>query len=103
MESGVLDDVDVIIGAHTQPRYKAGEIICRYNEMYGSGDFFEVHLKDSGGHAASPHRSHDVITTAMQIINAFQCVKSRETPPLKSSVVDLSVLQESEDCKPGKK
>ena len=89
MDSGVLDDVDVIIGAHTQPRYPAGTVIYRYNEMYGSGDFFEVHLKGVGGHAAAPQNAHDVITTAAQIINAYQCVKARECAPLKSSVVSI--------------
>lgn len=92
MESGVLDDVDVIIGAHTQPRYKAGTVICRHNEMYGSGDFFEIKIKGNGCHAASPNLGKDVIVTAAQIVEAFQNVRSREISPLRSGVVSITSI-----------
>lgn len=89
IDSGVLDDVDVMIGAHSQPLYKAGQIGCKYGDAFASGDFFEVHLKGTGSHAASPHKGKDVITTAMEMINALQNIRSRELPPLKSAVISV--------------
>lgn len=89
MDSGVLDDVDVMIGAHSQPLYNAGQIGCKYGDAFASGDFFEVKLKGTSSHAASPHKGKDVITTAMEIINALQNIRSRELPPLKSAVLSV--------------
>lgn len=89
IDSGILDDVDVMIGAHSQPLYKAGQIGCKYGDAFASGDFFEVRLKGIGSHAASPHKGKDVITTAMEMINALQNIRSREIPPLKSAVISV--------------
>lgn len=89
LDSGVLDDVDAMIGAHSQPLYHAGQIGCKYGDAFASGDFFEVHLKGVGSHAASPHRGKDVITTAMEMIGALQNIRARELPPLKSAVLSV--------------
>lgn len=89
MESGVLDDVDAIIGAHAQPLYLAGQIGCKYGDAFASGDFFEVKLSGVGSHAASPHLGTDVCTTAAEIINAIQNIRARELPPLKSAVISI--------------
>lgn len=93
MESGVLDDVDVIIGAHAQPLYQAGEIGVKYGEAFASGDFFNVKIKGSGCHAASPHRGNDVIMTAVSVIDALQKIVSREVPPLKTAVLSVCSIQ----------
>lgn len=89
MESGVLDDVDAMIGAHAQPLYKAGQIGCKYGDAFASGDFFEVHLKGTGTHAASPHKGKDLITTAAEMISALQNIRARELPPLKTAVFSI--------------
>mgnify|MGYP001073842731 CR=1 FL=1 len=89
MESGVLDDVDAVIGAHSQPLYLAGQIGCKYGDAFASGDFFEVNLKGSGSHAASPHLGKDVIVTAAEMISAIQNIRSRELPPLKNAVISV--------------
>ena len=89
MESGVLDDVDAMIGAHAQPLYKAGQVGCKYGDAFASGDFFEVKVKGVGCHAASPHRGKDVITTAMEMIGALQNIRARELPPLKTAVLSV--------------
>ena len=96
MESGVLDDVDVIIGAHAQPIYKAGQIGVKYGDAFASGDFFEVKLTGVGSHAASPHKGKDAITTAMQIIEAYQNIRSRELPPLKTAVISVCSINAGE-------
>lgn len=89
MESGVLDDVDAIIGAHAQPLYSAGQIGCKYGDAFASGDFFEVKLRGVGSHAASPHLGKDVCVTAAEMINAIYHIRARELPPLKSAVISI--------------
>lgn len=89
VDSGVLDGIDGIFGAHAQPLYKAGQVGCKYGDAFASGDFFEVKIKGAGCHAASPHRGKDVICTALQIIEAIQHIRSRELPPLKTGVISV--------------
>lgn len=92
VESCVLDGVDAMIGAHAQPLYRAGQIGVKYGEAFASGDFFEVKIKGPGCHAASPHRGKDVLVTAMEIMNAFQLMRAREVPPLKSAVISVCYM-----------
>lgn len=89
VDSGILDGIDAIFGAHSQPLYEAGHIGCKFGDAFASGDFFEAKITGQGCHAASPHRGKDVITTAMEIINAIQLIRSRELPPLKTGVISV--------------
>lgn len=88
-DSGVLDGIDGIFGAHSQPLYKAGQVGCKYGNAFASGDFFEVKVTGPGCHAASPHRGKDVITTAMEMLQAIQLIRSRELPPLETAVISV--------------
>ena len=89
VDSGVLDGVDAIFGAHCQPQYPAGVMGCRYGNFFASGDFFEVKLKGRGCHAASPHKGNDLIPIAMEMIQAIQNIRSREIPPMKTAVISV--------------
>lgn len=93
VDSGALGEVDVLIGSHAQPLYRAGQIGVKYGEAFASGDFFEVKLTGEGCHAASPHRGKDLLATAAEIISAFQVMRAREVPPLKSAVVSVCYIQ----------
>lgn len=88
-DSGVLDGIDAIFGAHSQPLYEAGQIGCKYGDAFASGDFFEVKLTGPGCHAASPHRGKDIICTALEMIEAIQHIRSRELPPLETAVISV--------------
>ena len=89
VDSGVLDDVDAMFGAHAQPLYNAGHVGCKYGDAFASGDFFEVKLTGPGCHAASPHKGKDLITTAAEMVSAIQNIRTREVPPLKTAVISI--------------
>lgn len=89
MENGILDDVDIMLGAHTHPDYEAGKIIVKHDEIFASGDFFDVTITGKGGHGAYPHQCSDVITTANLVISAFQNIISREINAVKSGVLSI--------------
>ena len=61
----------------------------RYGSFFASGDYFEVKLKGSGCHAASPHKGKDLISIAMEMIQAIQNIGSREIPPMKTAVISV--------------
>lgn len=91
-ESGVLDDVDYMIGGHCQPLYQAGQVGMRHGEAFASGDFFEIELTGKACHAASPHLGTDVISAAAEIVSALQAIRSRELPPLKPGVISVTSI-----------
>lgn len=92
VESGVLDGIDGIFGAHSQPMYTAGQFGYNRGPAFASGDLFEIKVKGSGCHAASPHKGNDVICTAMEMIDAIQRIRSRELPPLRTAVISICYI-----------
>ncbi|KAL0421299.1 UNVERIFIED_CONTAM: IAA-amino acid hydrolase ILR1-like 4 [Sesamum latifolium] len=68
VREGVLDNISVIFGLHTVYRGR-------------------------GGHAAAPHGSVDPILAASASIISLQHIVSRETDPLDSQVVSVTIVQ----------
>lgn len=91
-ESGVLDDVDYMIGAHAQPLYKAGQVGMRHDEDFASGDFFEIRVTGKSCHGASPHMGTDCLAAAGELVCALQSIRSREVPPLKPAVLSVTSI-----------
>ncbi len=89
MDSGQLDDVDIMIGSHVDQSYKAGVVAVKEGALYASGGFFEVKVSGVGAHGAYPHMGKDPILTAVQIINAFQGIVTREIDPLENTVISV--------------
>jgi hippurate hydrolase len=59
--------------------------------MMASSNEFEVTVSGKGAHAAQPHRSIDPVMAAIQIVQAWQTIISRNRNPLEAAV--LSVTQ----------
>ena len=89
MESGMLDDVDIMIGGHTHPDYKAGTVAFKDGALYASGSFFRVTVSGLGGHGAYPHQTKDSLIAATQMVQAIQNIISREIDPLGSAVISV--------------
>jgi len=89
MESGKLDDVDIMIGSHVDQSYKAGVVAVKEGALYASGGFFEIKVSGVGAHGAYPHMGKDPIITAIQIIEAFQTIITREINPLENAVISV--------------
>lgn len=47
-----------------------------------------------GGHGACPHETIDPVFIQAQLINAFQSIVSRNTPPLEATVVTVGKIEE---------
>ncbi len=100
IESGIVDDVDVIIGFHTHPLYETGKIIVKEDELFASGDFFDVVINGIGGHGAYPHQTTDVVQTGVEMINKFNTIIQRNTDACKSAALSVCYSKcGSEDAK----
>ncbi len=93
IEQGVLDEVDIIFGAHIDRHYQVGEIGIRTGIHTSYSDAFEIEVTGKGGHAARPHEAVDAVIIASQLVNYLQTIVSRELDPLHPSVITIGVLQ----------
>jgi amidohydrolase len=98
VEQGILQNPapDYALGMHlwnNQPFDWYG--ITPGPAMAGS-ERFEITLRGSGGHGASPHQAVDPVLAAAQIISALQSVVSRNVDPRKIAVVSVTQVQAGE-------
>lgn len=97
MDSGLLDDVDYMIGGHQSTYASVGQLLVKAGVACAGGDVFEVKLTGVGTHAISPHEGADVITTASQIINSWQHIFTRQVDPQKPIVMTVCSLHAGEE------
>jgi amidohydrolase len=88
-DSGQVDDIDVMIGFHTNPDHPVGTMLLRRNEMLASADNFIIAIKGTGGHGAYPHQTKDALMTGVEVYNALQNMLTRELDPVKSTVLSI--------------
>lgn len=96
VESGILDDVDYMLGAHQASAAGPGWVMVKYGQACASGDFFDITIHGKGTHGASPDCGNDVIVTAAQLVNALQTIVSRRLDPLQPAVLSVCSLQAGE-------
>ena len=96
MESGILDDVNYILGAHQTTAAPPGIIMTRGGVVCASGDFFDIIVEGAGTHGASPHCGNDVVLAASQLVVALQSIVSRRLDPLQPAVLSVCSLQAGE-------
>ena len=82
---------DEIYGMHNMPNGLPGKVGVKPGQAMAGADFFDIHIKASGSHAAQPHDSVDPIIIATSLVQQLQSIVSRNVPPTQPIV--LSVTQ----------
>ncbi|MFL5562779.1 MAG: M20 family metallopeptidase [Gemmatimonadaceae bacterium] len=90
VKAGVMDGVDVVIGAHLWLPMPFGKVGVRGGALMASPDNFVITVSGSGGHAAIPHETVDSIAIAAQVITNLQHVVARNVDPLAPAVVSVT-------------
>ncbi len=90
VEAGVMDGVDLVIGAHLWASLPVGKIGVAYGPMMGSPDTFWITIRGEGGHAAMPNQAVDSIAIGAQVVTNLQHVVSRNIDPLDNVVVSVT-------------
>ncbi len=88
---GIAPDFGFAI--HIMNRIPAGTIAVRSGPVMTSADKLGITLRGRGGHGANPHHAVDPVVAAAQVITALQTLVSRETDPLKSAVLSITMLK----------
>ncbi len=85
--------IEEVYGMHNCPGIPVGEFAIRKGPIMAATDEFRITITGRGGHAAKPHETIDPIVTGSHIVTALQSISSRNTDPLKSVVVSVTVFQ----------
>ena len=89
LESGILDNVAAIFGAHVDRRFSTGQVIAQAGPLAASADEFTIELTGTGAHAARPHEAADPIVGAAAVISALQTIVARRVDPSAPAVVTV--------------
>ncbi len=93
IENGVLEDVEVIIGAHvggaSGEDVPPGTVLSRKGVMMASADIFKVEFVGKGGHGSAPHNAVDPIPPLVEYVNSVYLMRSREMNQVHPLVVSV--------------
>jgi amidohydrolase len=88
--AGVMDGVDLVVGAHLASIKDVGRIGCPAGPLAAAADTFSAEIRGRGGHAAAPHRALDPVVVAAQVVTNIQHLVSRTVNPIASAVVSVT-------------
>lgn len=92
VEAGVLDGVDLIVGAHLFSLDELGKVGVLVGPHTAAADIFAVEIRGKGGHGAAPHKAVDPVTAAAQVVTGLQHVVSRTVDPIERAVVSVTMI-----------
>jgi hippurate hydrolase len=93
MQSGALDEVAAIFGAHVDRRFPVGQVVAQAGSLAAAADTFTVVLHGRGAHGARPHESADPVLGAGLLIAALQGIVSRRVNPSLPAVLTVATMQ----------
>lgn len=94
MESGefALWRPDIIVALHIAPEYPVGTVATRPGILFANTSELFITLTGLGGHAAYPHRTHDMVVAAAYLVTQLQSVVARSVNPLDAAVVTIGKI-----------
>lgn len=92
LETGALDGVAAIFGAHVDRRFEVGRVVAQPGPLAAASDLFEIELVGRGAHGARPHEAIDPVVGAAALIQALQTIVSRRLPPGEPGVVTVGSI-----------
>lgn len=90
VNSGMIDDVDAVLGLHVFPNLPCGTIhVTPQGPATCAADGFFLHIQGKGSHGSMPQRGIDPIIVGTQIINQLQTIISRYVTPGEMNVLSI--------------
>lgn len=93
VESGAIDDVEGIFGLHVSSSLPTGQVTIRRGVMSSANDKFKIWITGKGCHGSAPQNGADALMAAATLAQTLQTVISRESDPLKPTVMTIGILQ----------
>ncbi|WP_112180095.1 MULTISPECIES: M20 family metallopeptidase [Paraliobacillus] len=92
IDSGILDDVDLVFGTHLWTNTPYGTVQTAPKEFMAGADRFSITIQGRGGHGAMPHQTKDAIVIGSQLVTNLQQIISRRIDPLQTAVLTIGTF-----------
>lgn len=96
INAGVIDDVDLIFGAHVDAETDAGNIRLKNGVTHSAVFAMDIVIHGKGGHGGFPHQCIDSINVGAEIVCALNSVIAKGIDPMKSAVMTITQFTASE-------
>ncbi len=83
---------DEIYGMHNFPNGAPGEVGVKPGQAMAGADFFDIHIRAYGSHAAMPQDSKDPIVIGSALVGQLQTIVSRNVPATASIVFSVTQI-----------
>lgn len=81
---------DVTLGLHLWNTMPLGTLGVADGPVMAGASTLKIRIHGTGGHAASPHQTHDPVVCAAQLVLALQTIISRNLDPLETAVLSIT-------------
>ncbi len=81
---------DVTLGLHLWNTMPLGTLGVADGPVMAGASTLKIRILGTGGHAASPHQTHDPVVCAAQLVLALQTIISRNLDPLETAVLSIT-------------
>jgi amidohydrolase len=92
VDTGVLADVDLVLGLHCWPWLPAGTVGVDERVAMASKSAFKISVHGLGAHAAAPDQGRDAIVAASHIVTSLHQLQSRETRPGQRATINVGTI-----------
>ena len=92
LATGLLEDVQGIIGFHNIPQLKAGQLALNAGAMMAGVEKFKVTVTGVSSHAARPDLGVDTVTAITNMVQNLQLLISRTVSPFETAVLSITHL-----------
>lgn len=92
LATGLLEDVQGIIGFHNMPQLKAGQLALNARAMMAGVEKFKVTVTGVSSHAARPDLGTDTVTAVTAMVQNLQLLISRTVSPFETAVLSITHL-----------
>lgn len=88
-ESGLMKDIDMMIGCHVVPGYKPGTIHLNRTCANACSHGVRIHLHGKSTHSSTPQYGVDAIAMAVKVYNDIQVMRAREMDPFEPVIINI--------------
>ena len=92
IDTGILGDVDVVLGLHCWPWLPTGTVGVDERVAMACKSAFKVSVDGVGAHAAAPDQGRDAIVAASHIVTSLHQLLSRETRPGQRATINVGTI-----------
>lgn len=93
-DKGFLTDwmPDEFYALHVNPNLPVGTVTTKTGTLFASTNDLKARFYGTGGHAAYPQDSNDMVVAASQFVNQVQTIVSRNVNPVEGAVITIGTF-----------